>query len=112
MGCYRWLLQWGGGLDRAVTCPPLLYALYMEPILERLLRNPRIKGVTIASTEHKLALYAGDVLLTLSDSLESVPAFLEEAQLFQQAAGFKINIQKSSIINVSVPGDMQDLLSQ
>ena len=55
-------------------CPlsPLLYALYMEPVAERIRKRPLIHGITITRTEHKIALYA-DVILALSEPLVSFP---------------------------------------
>ena len=87
-------------------CPlsPLLYAMYMEPLAETIRQNAAIKGISFARTEHKLALYADDVILMLSNPEHSIKAFIETAQDFKNVSGFQINMQKSRILDLK-PGN-------
>ena len=91
-------------------CPlsPLLYALYMEPFAESIRQQTNIHGIKFAQTDHKIALYADDVIVTLSEPETSIPTFLKEVSRFTRVSGFRMNEQKSEILNLTVPLDMQE----
>lgn len=56
-------------------CPlsPLLFAVAMEPLALALRQRADIKGIQRAGLEHKVSLYADDMLLYLSQPLSSLP---------------------------------------
>lgn len=86
-------------------CPlsPLLFALYMEPFAQRLRDNPLVTGVGFGGDIHKISLYADDVILSLSEPQVTLPALMTELQDFGDAGGFKVNIDNSFIMNLSIP---------
>lgn len=55
-------------------CPlsPLVFAMVMEPLAESIRNNPLIKGITIATSCHKINLFADNVTLTLTDVEDSL----------------------------------------
>lgn len=78
-------------------CPlsPLLFALTLEPLAECIRNIKDIHGVTLGKTIHKIALYAVDVLLFLSNPGVSVPATLSIINSFGLISGYKVNYTKS-----------------
>ena len=52
-------------------------------------------GIQIGKEEVKLSLFADDVLLYIEKPKESTKKLLELINEFNEAAGYKINIQKS-----------------
>lgn len=50
---------------------PQIFALCIEPLAESIRENRRIKGLTIKKDEHKLALYADDIIVYLTDTYNS-----------------------------------------
>lgn len=58
-------------------CPlsPLLFAIAIEP-LAIALRASQICGISRGGAEHRLALYADDLLLFISDPDNSIPRFV------------------------------------
>lgn len=60
--------------------------------------NTNISGIITGQTEHKIALYAGDVILFTSHLDRTIPALLELISLFSGISEYTINDTKSSIL--------------
>lgn len=86
-------------------CPlsPILFVLTLEPLLNCLRKNENIKGIHIAGCTYKLAAFADDILLSLSEPHTSIPNLLNDFHLFQRLSNFKINFTKSHALNVTIP---------
>ncbi|XP_030046348.1 zinc finger protein 721-like [Microcaecilia unicolor] len=89
-------------------CPlsPLLFAMVMEPFATRLRNNPDISGLSIGGREHKLSLFADDLLLFVTRPLTTFPGLLGEIEEFSTVSGFKVNMSKSEVLNVSLPEEL------
>ncbi len=59
-------------------CPlsPGLFIIALEPLAQKLRNHPLIHGVTVGNKQHKLLLYADDMLLVLTQPNISIPALL------------------------------------
>lgn len=57
---------------------PLLFAIFIEPLAQWIRQNNKIKGINMTSGEQKLALFADDVLVYLSNPTESLPCLFKE----------------------------------
>ena len=82
-------------------CPPLIFALVLEPLAIAIRNNPNIKGVTAGQQEHKLLLYADDILLVSSNPQMTVPTMCSLTDDFSQISGYKINWTKSEVMPLS-----------
>lgn len=80
---------------------PLLYVLTLEPFLQILQFNDAIKGIHIWGTTYKVAAFADDILLYLSDPLTTLPNLLKALEEFQKMSNQKRNYDKSTALNVS-----------
>ncbi|XP_053562902.1 protein amnionless [Bombina bombina] len=58
-------------------------------------------SIQINETDHKLALYADDVLLTLSNMETSLPKTLETFSDFRRVSNLLLNVTKSEMLNIS-----------
>uniref|UniRef100_A0AAR2M116 Reverse transcriptase domain-containing protein n=1 Tax=Pygocentrus nattereri TaxID=42514 RepID=A0AAR2M116_PYGNA len=56
-------------------CPlsPLLFAVSIEPLAQLIRDDDGIRGILIGTEEHKISLYADDVLLYLTEPASSIP---------------------------------------
>ena len=84
-------------------CPlsPLLFAIVMEPLSVALRSHPDIYGITRSGIELKVALYADDLLLLLSNLPRSIPAALSVLDAFSRFSGYKLNLSKSEMLIVN-----------
>lgn len=85
-------------------CPlsPLLFALSIEPLAIAIRTNPAISGIPFAREQHKITLFADDILLSLTNPESSLPALHNELNTFESVAGLKINTDKSYILNLTL----------
>ena len=64
----------------------------MEPLALALRQNVDIKGIQQAGLEHKVSLYADDMLLYMSQPLSSLPNLMTLLTEFGNISGYKVNI--------------------
>lgn len=89
------------GTKQGDPLSPLLFTLFLEPLAAAIRHNENIKGVVQDSEEHKMFLYADDILLLIRDPSTSVPEVLSTIEHFSRLSGYLINWQKSEAMPVS-----------
>lgn len=84
-------------------CPlSLIFALALEPLAAAIRKNIEcIKGIQAGKMEHKLLLYADDILLLTSNPGVAVPQILSLNDAFSHISGYKINWGKSEAMPLS-----------
>uniref|UniRef100_A0AAR2J8F3 Reverse transcriptase domain-containing protein n=1 Tax=Pygocentrus nattereri TaxID=42514 RepID=A0AAR2J8F3_PYGNA len=83
-------------------CPlsPLLFSIAIEPLAISIREDENIKPIILGGVEHKLPLYADDIIL-LSEPEQSIPHLLKLIGLFSEKSGYTINWQKSEFMALS-----------
>lgn len=83
-------------------CPlsPLLFAIAIEPLAVAL-RSSQIQGISRGGIEHKVSLYADDLLVFLSCPDKSIPIVLSVLNVFGHISGYKYNLHKSKLMPVN-----------
>ena len=78
-------------------CPlsPLLFAIAIEPLSIVLRNSPAFTGIYRDGVEHRVSLYADDLLLYVSNPTASINSILDVLQTFGSFSGYKLNISKS-----------------
>uniref|UniRef100_A0A669EME8 Reverse transcriptase domain-containing protein n=1 Tax=Oreochromis niloticus TaxID=8128 RepID=A0A669EME8_ORENI len=84
-------------------CPlsPLLFALVIEPLAIQLRSTKDYKGIRRFGVEHKVSLYADDLLLYIADPTKSLPKIMTVLTEFGKISGYKINLTKSILFPIS-----------
>ena len=77
-------------------CPlsPLLFALAIEPLSIKLRTSHIIHGLHRMGVEHRISLYADDLLVYISDPVSCVPNVVEMLHVFGLFSGYKLNLSK------------------
>lgn len=91
------------GTRQGCTLSPLLFVLRLEPILNKIRLNSDIKGIEIQNHTYKVAAFADDMLLFLSEPHISIPNLVQDLEYYQLLSNLKINHSKSNTLNISIP---------
>uniref|UniRef100_A0A3B4WXV4 Reverse transcriptase domain-containing protein n=1 Tax=Seriola lalandi dorsalis TaxID=1841481 RepID=A0A3B4WXV4_SERLL len=85
-------------------CPssPLLFAIAIEPLAIAIRSDTSIAGIKFGTSEHKLSLYADDLLLYISGPYTSVPPLLKCLKEYSAVSGYKLNYTKSEILPLNI----------
>lgn len=88
-------------------CPlsPLLFAICIEPFAAHIRLHPDISGVSVATKQYKLALYADDVIFTITNPSTSLSNLISEIYNYSHLSGYKLNSNKTEILPLNVTQD-------
>ena len=95
-GCCSEFFELQRGVRQGDCLSPLLFAINIEPLAAAIRQNKEIKGIKdMGNREHKISLYADDILTYISDPVISVPALMDTLKEYGELSGYQINQSKS-----------------
>lgn len=77
---------------------PLLFALFIEPLGQWIRQSEHIKGITLVSGEQKLALFADDLLINLTQPSQTLPKLMLMLKNYGELSGYKVNVNKTQVL--------------
>ncbi len=86
-------------LELMVT--PTHFVICNEPLAQMIRDNMNISGTVAGEEEHKISLYADDVLLCLSNPLSSINAVKENIKQFDYYSSYKVNVSKTEAMDIN-----------
>ena len=78
----------------------VIFAICMEGLAESIRKNNNIKGITIKEEQHKLALYADDVIIYLTSPEQSLSNLMETITEYSKHSGYKLNESKCEVLTL------------
>ena len=98
-GCCSEFFDLQRGVRQGDCLSPLLFAINIEPLAASIRQNEEIKGLNdMGNKEHKISLYADNILTYISDPILSVPALIDALKTYGELSGYQINQSKSEAL--------------
>lgn len=93
-------------------CPlsPIIFNLIMEPLAEHIRLNKSITGFKIGTLEHKINLFADDVIMMVTNPISSLASIQSVLQRFSTISYYKVNENKSYILDLGLDAITSNLL--
>ena len=92
----------GRGTRQGDGLSPCLFILSIEPLAELIRSDSRIQGIRDdANIQHKLALFADDILLFIENPVTSIPVLLQHLNEYSSVSGYKVNTNKSEAMMIA-----------
>lgn len=82
----------------------------MEPLVEHIRINININGFKIGQIEHKMNLFANDIIMMIINPVSSLASFQNVLKRFSSISYYKVNENKSYILDLGLDAITSDLL--
>ena len=89
------------GCRQGCAISPLLFDLFIETLGQLIRQTHTIKGIVVAGVEHKVAMFADDVLVCLGEPERSFNVLMTTLTDFGRLSGYKVNISKTQVMTLN-----------
>jgi len=91
----------------------MLFILVMDvlcSLIKKASEEGLLQPLSRRNLQHRISLYADDVVIFLQPSANDIRAILDILHLFGEASGLKTNVQKSTVVPIHCSEEHRDLL--
>ena len=86
-------IKWG--IRQGCSLSPYLFNIALKILAKAIRQQKKTQGVQIGKKEVKLSLFADDMIVCISDPMNSMRELLQLINTFSNVAGYKINLEKN-----------------
>jgi hypothetical protein len=83
------------GTRQECPLPPYLFNIVLKMVARTIRKEKEVKGIQLGKEEIKVSLFAGDIIVYISDPANSTRKLLQLINNFSKVSGYKINSNKS-----------------
>lgn len=84
----------------------------VEILAEIICLHSKLRGIPVDEEQHKIGLFANDIILTVADPTSSLLILMEALDTFQKLSHCKINHNKTQALPIRLPHDTINQLKQ
>lgn len=95
------------GTHQGWPLSPLLFALSLAPILNKIRLNNDIAELQIGDSDYKVSAYADDLLFSMTNPQVSLCNLMKEIESYGDLSNFKINYTKCKGMGIALPPSLR-----
>lgn len=80
---------------------PALFAIFIEPLAQAIREDKGVAEMEVKDTEHKIGLFADDVMISLKQPDVCLPRLMERLDSFYYLSGYKLNVTKTQVLPIN-----------
>ncbi len=89
------------GTRQGCCASPALFAIFIELHAQIIRQDEKLTGITIAREEHKIGLFADDIMTFLQDPNTTFAKLVKIMEEYGLMSGYKLNIYKTQVLTLN-----------